>query len=102
MFFVEHPAQPEKFSSIPATMWWGVETLTTVGYGDIVPVTPQGKFLGSIVALLGVGVIALPAGILASGFYEEFSQKRIETITCPYCGKAFSCEHAGCPLKKQQ
>ena len=97
MYFAEHEAQPEKFSSIPATMWWGVETLTTVGYGDTVPITLAGKVLGGIVMLLGIGLFALPAGILASGFYEEFSQKRIpphETrITCPHCGKEFG--HTG-------
>ena len=97
MYFAEHGAQPEKFSSIPATMWWGVETLTTVGYGDTVPITLAGKVLGGIVMLLGIGLFALPAGILASGFYEEFSQKKIpphETrITCPHCGKEFG--HTG-------
>lgn len=55
MYFVEHPSQPKVFSSIPAAMWWAVATLTTVGYGDIYPVTPVGKFLGSIIALLGIG-----------------------------------------------
>jgi voltage-gated potassium channel len=75
MYFVEHEAQPEVFSNIPKTMWWGVITLTTVGYGDVVPVTTFGKFLGSIISLIGIGFFALPAGILASGFSEELSQK---------------------------
>ena len=68
MFFVEHQAQPETFSSIPASMWWGVVTLTTVGYGDIYPVTIVGKCLGAMLAFLGIGVFVLPAGIIASGF----------------------------------
>ncbi len=68
MYYVEHPVQPEAFSSIPDTMWWGIATLTTVGYGDVYPITPLGKFLGGVIAILGIGIFALPAGILASGF----------------------------------
>ncbi|UUX91150.1 ion transporter [Methanoplanus endosymbiosus] len=78
MYYVENKAQPESFSSIPATMWWGVITLTTVGYGDMYPITPLGKILGALVAILGIGLFALPAGILASGFYEQFSDKKEE------------------------
>lgn len=85
MYYVEHDAQPEKFSSIPATLWWGVATLTTVGYGDIYPITPLGKFLGAVIATLGVGLFALPASILASGFIEE-AGKNIEH--CPHCGES--------------
>jgi len=58
MFFIEHDAQPDKYTSIPATMWWGVATVTSVGYGDIYPITPWGKFLGSFVAILGLGLFA--------------------------------------------
>ena len=75
MYFVEHTEQPEAFSSIPATMWWGVATLTTVGYGDIYPITVLGKILGGIMAVLGVGIFALPAGILATGFNEVLGDK---------------------------
>lgn len=70
VYLAERTAQPEAFGSIPAAMWWGVATLTTVGYGDVTPVTPLGKFLGAIVTLLGVGMFAMPAGILASGFAQ--------------------------------
>ncbi|PSQ15131.1 potassium channel protein [Halobacteriales archaeon QS_8_69_26] len=70
MYYVEHEAQPEAFGSIPETMWWGVATLTTVGYGDVTPVTPVGKFFAAVVAVLGIGMFALPASILASGFVE--------------------------------
>lgn len=88
IYFVEHDAQPELFSSIPASMWWGVATLTTVGYGDVYPITPLGKFLGAVIALLGIGMFALPAGILASGFAEELQKKgRKEKRICPHCGK---------------
>ncbi|BAZ44847.1 ion transport protein [Chondrocystis sp. NIES-4102] len=75
MFFAEHDAQPEAFSSIPAAMWWGVITLTTVGYGDIYPVTIIGKLLGASLAFFGIGVFVLPAGIVASGFAEEVKDK---------------------------
>jgi voltage-gated potassium channel len=88
MYYAENGAQPQKFSSIPATMWWGVETLTTVGYGDMVPITPLGKFLGSIFAIAGVGLLALPAGILSSGFFEMLHKKdNAETKKCPHCGE---------------
>jgi len=86
MYFVERQAQPEQFSSIPATMWWGVATLTTVGYGDVYPVTVFGKLIGALIAVLGIGMFALPAGILASGFAEEFL--RDERKKCPHCGRA--------------
>ena len=68
MYFVENAAQPDQVSSIPAAMWWSVMTLTTVGYGDIYPITPLGKFLGAIIALIGIGFFALPAGVLAAAF----------------------------------
>lgn len=92
MFYAEHDAQPQDFSSIPATMWWGIATLTTVGYGDMVPVTTVGKFLGGLFAIAGVGLLALPAGILSSGFYERLHQSvgrdsKEDSKTCPHCGK---------------
>jgi voltage-gated potassium channel len=86
MYAVEHDAQPELFSSIPAAMWWGMMTLTTVGYGDIYPKTPLGQFCGMVIALLGVGVFALPAAILGSGFVDEL-QKRKKPPVCIHCGK---------------
>lgn len=87
MYFAEHAAQPQTFSSIPAAMWWGVVTLTTVGYGDIYPVTPLGKFLGAIIALIGIGLFALPAGILASGFADELQKRKArKERKCPHCG----------------
>jgi voltage-gated potassium channel len=88
MFYAEHDAQPAKFSSIPATMWWGVSTLTTVGYGDIVPITTLGKFLAGLFSIAGIGIIALPTGILSSGFYEIMHNHN-RKITCPHCGKDF-------------
>jgi voltage-gated potassium channel len=90
MFYAENEAQPDKFSSIPATMWWGIATLTTVGYGDIVPITALGMFLGCNFAIGGVGLLALPAGILSSGFFEMIHTKNTtssRTRVCPHCGK---------------
>lgn len=86
MYDVEHDAQPKNFPDIPSAMWWGVVTLTTVGYGDIYPITPLGKFLGSVIALAGIGLFALPAGIIASGLVEEARSKRDKQKTCPHCG----------------
>ncbi|WP_299411526.1 ion transporter [Acaryochloris sp. IP29b_bin.148] len=90
MYFIEHDAQPEAFASIPATMWWGVATLTTVGYGDIYPVTTAGRILGSFISILGIGLFALPTGILASGFTEELERRKskLPQNTCPHCGKS--------------
>lgn len=97
MFQVEHDAQPKAFASIPDAMWWGIATLTTVGYGDIYPITPLGRVLGALIALSGVGLVALPAGILASGFTEEMRRRREEGTApdapsgpphCPHCGGA--------------
>lgn len=76
MYFAERTAQPDKFASIPQSMWWGVITLTTVGYGDVYPVTTVGKVLGGCISLLGIGLFALPAGILASGFEEAMEKKQ--------------------------
>jgi voltage-gated potassium channel len=86
MYYAEHAAQPDVFSSIPATMWWGIATLTTVGYGDMVPITMLGKILGGMFAVIGFGLLALPAGILSSGFFE-FMHNTKKTIKCPHCGK---------------
>jgi voltage-gated potassium channel len=71
IYFLERDAQPEQFGSIPAAAWWAIATLTTVGYGDVVPITPWGQVLGGIVMLLGVGMFALPIAIVATGFSLE-------------------------------
>jgi voltage-gated potassium channel len=89
MFYAENEAQPTKFTSIPATLWWGIETITTVGYGDMIPITPLGRILGGVFALSGVGILALPAGILSSGFFELLHKPKPNQHTCPHCGKDF-------------
>jgi voltage-gated potassium channel len=87
MYYLENAAQPQIFSSIPAAMWWGVATLTTVGYGDIYPITPLGKLLGGFSALMGIGMFALPAGILGSAFVVEMQKRHSAPKTCSQCGK---------------
>src|SRR5688572_7999302 len=87
IYYVERDHQPDKFESIPAAMWWGVATLSTVGYGDVYPITALGKLIGALVALLGIGLFALPAGILGSGFIEEIQRSRTKAI-CPHCGRS--------------
>jgi voltage-gated potassium channel len=75
IYILEHEAQPAAFGSIPQAMWWAVVSITTVGYGDVVPLTTGGKFFASLTAILGVGIAALPAGILASGFTSEMRRR---------------------------
>ena len=87
MYYVEGDAQPEVFSSIPSSIYWGVITLTTVGYGDVVPVTPLGRAIGALIALLGIALFALPAGIFASGFAEVLESRREGPQFCPHCGE---------------
>lgn len=93
MYFAEHltaaPGETEsKFSSIPATIWWAVVTLTTTGYGDMYPVTNIGKTLAGLIMMTGVAFFALPAGIITAGFLEEFRRTRVQkTHTCPHCGE---------------
>ncbi len=71
-YLLEREAQPEAFGSIPDAIWWAMATLTTVGFGDVTPVTPAGKVFGGVLMILGVAMYALPAGILATGFAQEF------------------------------
>ncbi len=75
VFFLEKETQPEVFASIPHSMWWALATLTTVGYGDVTPVTAMGKLFGALVMILGIGMFALPTGILATGFAREIRKR---------------------------
>ena len=74
MYYAEHTVQPEQFSSIPEAMWWGVVTLTTLGYGDVYPVTLLGRIMGGVFALSGILLIALPTAILGAAFVEEMAE----------------------------
>jgi voltage-gated potassium channel len=90
MYYAENQAQPEAFSSIPQAMWWAVITLTTVGYGDVYPITTLGKIIGAIIAIIGIGMFALPTGIIGAGFVEEIEKKKKrekKSKFCPHCGK---------------
>ena len=85
LYFVEYPAQPEVFSSIPATLWWSVVTLTTIGYGDMAPVTSFGKVLAGMAMLIGIGVFALPTAIITAAILEA---DRDPAPNCRHCGKS--------------
>ena len=94
MYSVESPVQPEVFKNGFSGLWWAVATFTTVGYGDIYPITSVGRFLSAIIALLGIGLVAVPTGIITSGFMEASSKgedddnsQQDEKHFCPYCGK---------------
>lgn len=89
IYFVEHEAQPEVFSSIPASMWWAVTTLTTVGYGDTYPITAFGKLAASLVAIFGIGMFALPSGILGAAFLARIKGERHDELVCPHCHRKF-------------
>jgi voltage-gated potassium channel len=93
IYFAEHEAQPEAFPDIPSSMWWAIVTLTTVGYGDVYPTTVLGKMFAAIIAMLGIGMFALPTGILGASFVEELENQRkeksgeLEVVVCPHCGE---------------
>ena len=76
LYLVERDIQPDKFGSIPQAMWWAIAALTTVGYGDVYPLSGPGQILGSLVTIVGIGMVALPSGILASAFSEQMRRKR--------------------------
>ncbi len=97
MYTAENPAQPEAFPNIVAALWWAVCTLTTVGYGDVYPITVTGKVLASVISIVGIGVVAIPTGIISAGFTEALRVRRKESARaeggqaerkryCAYCG----------------
>ncbi|MCL5070794.1 MAG: potassium channel family protein [Actinobacteria bacterium] len=93
MFHIENQIQPDKFTSIFSALWWALATLTTIGYGDIYPVTALGQILAAFTALFGIGLVAIPTGIISMGFIEEISKRKQieenqdEINYCPHCGK---------------
>lgn len=96
MFYMESEVQPDKFPNIIGTFWWAIATLTTIGYGDIYPVTGWGRVLSGLIAILGIGLVALPTGILGSGFIEKLNKERNKnqtgngkSVKCPHCGKKY-------------
>ena len=74
LYVVEASAQPEAFGSVPRALWWSIATLTTVGYGDVTPITALGKFFAGLTAVAGIGIIAMPTGILAAAFSDAFQK----------------------------
>lgn len=98
MYNLENKVQPEQFPNIIATFWWAIATLTTVGYGDVYPITPMGKLVSGIISLLAIGLVALPTGIISAGFIEKVESKKndvekndvektLDYNYCPHCGK---------------
>ncbi len=91
---VEKEAQPDKFGNAISGLWWAVATFTTVGYGDIYPITPLGKLLSGFIAILGIGLVAVPTGIISAGFMAEVEAQKTKELSatedkktyCPYCG----------------
>ncbi|WP_372370215.1 ion transporter [Candidatus Uabimicrobium sp. HlEnr_7] len=86
MYLVEHEANPA-FSSVPAALWWAIITITTIGYGDMFPITVWGRIIGGGIGFLGICVFALPVGILGAGFVECVEDEvPTEKLICPHCG----------------
>ncbi|MEM7160664.1 MAG: ion transporter [Myxococcota bacterium] len=88
IYFVEQDVQPEHFGTIPRAMWWSVITLTTVGYGDVYPISVAGRVVAAGIAVLGIGMVALPTGIIGAGFIEEIRNDQSKATPCPHCGKS--------------
>ncbi|MEA3200028.1 MAG: voltage-gated potassium channel [Thermoplasmata archaeon] len=108
LYIAERDAQPDKFGNIPESMWWSIITLTTIGYGDVYPVTVLGKIAGGATALIGVGIVALPTAILASGFHDRVTKrktlvpdepKKLPAQQCPHCGHQFHAQLAEAPAR---
>lgn len=89
MYNLEHDAQPDVFTDAFSAFWWASSSLLTVGYGDIYPVTLAGKFFGMVITFLGVGMVAIPTGILSAGFVEQLTviQHKKSNNYCPHCGE---------------
>lgn len=90
MYNIESEAQPEVFNNAFSALWWSVATFTTVGYGDIYPITAAGKLLSAVIAFLGIALVAVPTGIITAGFTEQISEEKKQNEDkkeyCPYCG----------------
>ncbi len=80
LYNVEHNAQPDVFKNAFSGIWWSVSTLSTVGYGDLYPITPLGKFMAIIITFLGIGVVAIPTGIISAGFVEQYNKLKATGI----------------------
>lgn len=87
VYQLEHTVQPTVFTSIPATFWWGIETLTTIGYGDMIPKTPIGRLFSGFICIFGIGIFALPMAIVTAVIIEA-SAYETEPYLCKNCGQS--------------
>jgi len=87
MYYVEGEKQPDQFPNIVASFWWAIATLTTVGYGDVYPITGIGKVISGLIAVMGIGLVALPTGLISAGFMNKIEKKNNNGLKCPHCGK---------------
>ena len=88
IYYLEHDQQPEAFSSIPASLWWGIVTLTTIGYGDVYPITIGGKICAALISIISIGMVAFPSGIIVAGFEEVMEGKKgVVDGVCSCCGR---------------
>ena len=92
MYNIEYAEQPNTFENAFSGLWWAVAAFTTVGYGDIVPITIPGRLLSVVISFLGIGLVAVPTGIISAGFIEHIGKEKVdpvedEKLFCPYCGK---------------
>ena len=101
MYIIESGVEGSDFTSIPQAIYWGIVTITTVGYGDIAPITVAGKVLASLMMLTGFAILAVPTGIVTAELHRELEEIRMDTRKCPGCGyeghdpKAFHCKMCG-------
>jgi len=101
---IMYETEPQVFNNVPHAMWWAIVTITTVGYGDLYPTSPLGQFIGSLIMLLGVGIIAVPTGIISAHLTKEVLERT--RIVCPKCGHdnhdddAKYCKMCGARLKQ--
>ncbi len=86
MYYLEGEKQPDAFPNILAAFWWAIATLTTVGYGDVYPITAMGKVLSGLIAIMGIGLVALPTGLISAGFMHKLEGRKSGKV-CPHCGK---------------
>lgn len=106
MYIVEGGLDGSSFNNIPNSVYWAIVTMTTVGYGDITPVTPLGRFLSAVTMLLGYTIIAVPTGIVSAQMHSEIHKARSAVLRCPHCGRdghekdARYCRHCGHPLER--
>ena len=76
IYYLEYESQPEKFSSITEAIWWATISLATVGYGDVYPITVGGRVFATVISLVGIGIVAIPTGVISASFVEQINKKK--------------------------